>query len=133
MKLHILSDVHLEFSMLEAPRTDADVVILAGDIAHGSKGILWARDSFPGQPIVYVPGNHEFYGADRPETLAAMRIAAKECGVHLLDQDEVVIQTKDGQERVRFLGCTLQQSALYYLGGFVLLFFFRPRQPVASA
>jgi F0F1-type ATP synthase membrane subunit c/vacuolar-type H+-ATPase subunit K len=29
----------------------------------------------------------------------------------------------------RFLGCTLQQSALYYLGGFVLLFFFRPRQP----
>jgi hypothetical protein len=33
----------------------------------------------------------------------------------------------------RFLGCTLQQSALYYLGGFVLLFFFRPRQPMASA
>jgi hypothetical protein len=32
----------------------------------------------------------------------------------------------------RFLGCTLQQSALYYLGGFVLLFFFRPRQPVTT-
>jgi len=32
----------------------------------------------------------------------------------------------------RFLGCTLQQSSLYYLGGFVLLFFFRPRQPMAS-
>ncbi len=29
----------------------------------------------------------------------------------------------------RFLGCTWQQSAPYYLGGFVLLFFFRPRQP----
>jgi hypothetical protein len=29
----------------------------------------------------------------------------------------------------RFLGCSLQQSALYYVGGFVLLFFFRPRQP----
>lgn len=29
----------------------------------------------------------------------------------------------------RFLGSTLQQSALYYVGGFVLLFFFRPRQP----
>ncbi len=29
----------------------------------------------------------------------------------------------------RFLGSTLKQSALYYLGGFVLLFFFRPRQP----
>jgi hypothetical protein len=32
----------------------------------------------------------------------------------------------------RFLGCNLQQSALYYVGGFVLLFFFRPRQPVAA-
>jgi len=30
---------------------------------------------------------------------------------------------------LRFLGCDLQQSVLYYLGGFVLLFFFRPRQP----
>lgn len=30
----------------------------------------------------------------------------------------------------RFLGCSFQQSAPYYLGGFVLLFFFRPRQPV---
>jgi len=33
----------------------------------------------------------------------------------------------------RFLGSTLQQSALYYLGGFVLLFFFRPRQPASVA
>jgi hypothetical protein len=32
----------------------------------------------------------------------------------------------------RFLGCNLQQSVLYYVGGFVLLFFFRPRQPVAA-
>jgi hypothetical protein len=32
----------------------------------------------------------------------------------------------------RFLGCTLQQSVLYYLGGFVLLFFFRPRRPVTA-
>jgi hypothetical protein len=30
---------------------------------------------------------------------------------------------------LRFLGCNLQQSAPFYFGGFVLLFFFRPRQP----
>ena len=29
----------------------------------------------------------------------------------------------------RFLGASEQQSLLYYIGGFVLLFFFRPRQP----
>lgn len=30
---------------------------------------------------------------------------------------------------LRFLGSELQQSILFYVGGFVLLFFFRPRQP----
>ncbi len=30
---------------------------------------------------------------------------------------------------LRFLGSELQQSLLFYVGGFVLLFFFRPRQP----
>ena len=30
---------------------------------------------------------------------------------------------------LRFLGSELQQSILFYIGGFVLLFFFRPRQP----
>jgi hypothetical protein len=32
---------------------------------------------------------------------------------------------------LRFFGCSLQQSALFYLGGFVLLFFFRPRPPAS--
>lgn len=32
----------------------------------------------------------------------------------------------------RFLGSSLQQSAPYYIGGFVLLFFFRARQPAAA-
>jgi hypothetical protein len=32
----------------------------------------------------------------------------------------------------RFLGSGLQQSVPYYLGGFILLFFFRPRQPVRA-
>lgn len=31
---------------------------------------------------------------------------------------------------LRFLGSGFQQSALYYVGGFVLLFFFGPRLPV---
>jgi F0F1-type ATP synthase membrane subunit c/vacuolar-type H+-ATPase subunit K len=33
---------------------------------------------------------------------------------------------------LRFLGCSFQQSALFYAGGFVLLFFFGPRQPVSA-
>jgi hypothetical protein len=34
---------------------------------------------------------------------------------------------------LRFTGCSFQQSVTYYAGGFVLLFFFGPRQPVAAA
>jgi hypothetical protein len=34
---------------------------------------------------------------------------------------------------LRFLGCNFQQSVPFYIGGFVLLFFFRPRQPVSVA
>ena len=34
---------------------------------------------------------------------------------------------------LRFRGSELQQSLLFYAGGFVLLFFFRPRQPETQA
>jgi F0F1-type ATP synthase membrane subunit c/vacuolar-type H+-ATPase subunit K len=33
---------------------------------------------------------------------------------------------------LRFLGNNFQQSAPFYIGGFVLLFFFRPRDPVSA-
>jgi hypothetical protein len=31
---------------------------------------------------------------------------------------------------LRFTGCSFQQSLPFYIGGFVLLFFFGPRQPI---
>lgn len=101
MKLHILSDLHLEFSQFEPIENDADVVILAGDIGKRADGLHWAREAFPGKAIVYVPGNHEFYRSDRIETLQLMRMTADQLGIHLLDNDEVVIGD------VRFLGATL--------------------------
>lgn len=33
---------------------------------------------------------------------------------------------------LRFLGSNFQQSLLFYIGGFVLLFFFGPREPAGS-
>jgi len=35
MKLHILNDLHIEFEDFDPPATDADVVVLAGDIGVG--------------------------------------------------------------------------------------------------
>jgi hypothetical protein len=34
---------------------------------------------------------------------------------------------------LRFMGCNLQQSVPFYVGGFVLLFFFRAREPVSAS
>jgi hypothetical protein len=33
---------------------------------------------------------------------------------------------------LRFMGCNFQQSLPFYMGGFVLLFFFGPREPVIA-
>ncbi len=60
MKLNILSDLHLGLGALEIPRNDADAVILAGDIARPTEAVSWA--SAFAKPVIYVPGNHEFYG-----------------------------------------------------------------------
>lgn len=67
MKILVLSDLHLEFGKLAPVHKDrridegVDVVVLAGDIAEGVQGILWARETFVTKEIVYVAGNHEFY------------------------------------------------------------------------
>ena len=36
MRLHILSDLHLEFEPFTPPAVEADVVILAGDVGTGA-------------------------------------------------------------------------------------------------
>lgn len=103
MKIHVLSDLHLEFSNYQPSdeADQADVIVLAGDIWTKDHGIYWARATWPNHEIVYVAGNHEFYNADRRNVLARLREASQETGVHFLENDEVVL---DG---VRFLGCTL--------------------------
>ena len=101
MKLHILSDVHVEFGPYDAPETDADVVVLAGDIHVGRNGFDWAREQFPNKPVLYVLGNHEYYGKALPKFADKLRELAEGTNVHILEQDSL---TLDG---VTFLGCTL--------------------------
>jgi len=99
MKLHVLSDLHTEFVDFSPPETDADVVILAGDIGVGLGGIEWAARRFPKVPVIYVPGNHEFYGHDIGLT-EELKIAAP-ANIHVLNNDTLEL---DG---FRFLGSTL--------------------------
>lgn len=101
MRIRILSDVHLDIAPFSPPAVDADVVVLAGDTGAGCNGVLWAREAFPGTPVIYVTGNHEYYGKATPHELNKMRQAAKGCNVRVLENEAVRIGG------FTFFGCTL--------------------------
>ncbi len=101
MHLHILSDIHLEHAPFVPPHTSADVVILAGDTHPGSKGIFWAMETFPGTPVLYILGNHEYYGEAMPSHILKLKMLALGSNVRVLENDALTIGD------VVFLGCTL--------------------------
>ena len=103
MKLHILSDIHLEFSDMPIPEVDADVTIVAGDLHTGISGLWWARKL--GRPVVYIPGNHEFYGYDMDKIRDAFR---QQKSSITLDNEVAVLNG------VSFLGCTLWTDFNYH-------------------
>ena len=84
MKIALLSDLHLSVQPLELPHTDADLVVLAGDLQRPVQGMAWARQF--NRPTLYVAGNHEFYGSDLVSTMAALRTEAQGSQVHVLER-----------------------------------------------
>jgi predicted phosphodiesterase len=97
----VLSDLHLERATFAAPPIDADVVVLAGDVALGTGDVQWAREWAGARPVLYVAGNHEFYGHAIPDLFTELRRASGGSPVHVLENDALVLGG------VRFLGCTL--------------------------
>ncbi len=115
MRVQVMSDLHLVNWGLPPgdARTYADVLILAGDIFSISarrslnQAAAWIDDFCYQYPhVVYVPGNHEFYGTSIHDGLAdlfTLELNAPS-NFRVLHQDRVV--KIDGQ---RFLGGTLWQ------------------------
>lgn len=110
MRLRILSDLHLEFfdGHRELPGVEADVVVLAGDIHRQCEGLAWARQRFPDTPIIYVPGNHEFYGTCLPLLREELALEAERLDIELLDNRAVTLNG------VRFYGTTLWTDFALY-------------------
>ncbi|MCP4042647.1 MAG: phosphoesterase, partial [Gammaproteobacteria bacterium] len=108
MKIHILSDLHNEFfPYYQLPpdivETDAEVIILAGDIDIRGQGVEWAirQSERLGKPVIYVAGNHEYYGMDFPAHSKTLHEMAAGSNVHVLERGQLVLNG------IRFLGCTL--------------------------
>jgi predicted phosphodiesterase len=101
MRLQILSDLHLEFEPFTPPAVEADAVILAGDVSTGRNGLKWVLKNFPDRPVIYVLGNHEFYGQKLQKLTAELREMARGTNVHLLENESCTLGD------VTFLGATL--------------------------
>ena len=101
MRLRIFSDLHIEFFPFDPPRVNADVVILAGDIHVKDKGLLWALEKFRDIPVIYVLGNHEYYGEALPKQLLKLKQQASGTNIHILENESLEI------DNVIFLCCTL--------------------------
>lgn len=107
MKLWLISDLHIEFRVQfnHPPPKETDVVVCAGDIA--TKGIVpslrWLADTIaPDIPLVFVAGNHEFYGGSVEENIREAReFASGLANIHFLENTTVDIGD------VRFVGGTL--------------------------
>lgn len=101
MKIQLLSDLHIEFGPYEYPACDCDVVVLAGDIHTKDRGVKWALDNIVDTPVIYVLGNHEFYGKTYQKLIIELKTLTAETNVHVLEKDSIII------DDVVFLGCTL--------------------------
>lgn len=99
MRINYFSDIHLEFGALDAPSNGADIIIASGDIGVCDQGVDWLKSL--NKPVIYVAGNHEFYGNEYRETLLLIREKCLGSNVHFLENKRFDFQ------KIRFLGCTL--------------------------
>ena len=110
MKIQVISDVHTEFhkdggkKFWEDMPVTGDILVIAGDLGthkYITQNLVWAGEKFPN--VVYVTGNHEYWGAFGYKLVkAAIDAAIVKCpNVHWLFDSAVTI---DGQ---RFIGNTM--------------------------
>jgi len=98
MRLWFLSDLHYHSSWpFEAPAVapDADVLIIAGDATEelSRRAIPWVAETFSGYglPVLYVPGNHDFYRCNLSYEVGKAQLIAEHHGVHLLATGRSVV------------------------------------------
>lgn len=119
MKIKLLSDLHFEFHDMPAEKVfpdladqDFDVLVLAGDIGvfqpmdiSHFRGNEWARQrcvtsvvkdlaQLSGRPVVYVTGNHEYFGYGPPK---------KDYETTIRDVDARIAEALAGVPLVHFL------------------------------
>ena len=111
MKLHLLSDLHLEFSPMELP--GGDILLLAGDILvadclreertdrTATQHKKEAEDFFRNQctkynKVYYILGNHEHYGSELIDTAKIIRNYFTENNYPVTLLENEIVELNDG-------------------------------------
>lgn len=105
MKIRLLSDLHQEFYEdvdLYQPHGET-VLVVAGDLAVGHAACWSALKRFADQVehVIYVPGNHEYYGTSIAAFDDYISRFSKSTNIHFLNPGSVTI------EDVSFIGAAL--------------------------
>jgi Icc-related predicted phosphoesterase len=106
-RIQVASDVHLEFTGMgcdldTVSEESRDILIVAGDLAEGTRGFDWLRYQCSFSDVVYVAGNHEYYGHDIDEVDKRFRDFANTIPtLHFLQKDTVELFG------LKIAGCTL--------------------------
>jgi hypothetical protein len=115
MKIQLISDLHLEHypDFMPVAGECVDALVLAGDIGSYQAGSKLLTDDFglgrfsprapnaPWRRVFYLPGNHEFDGADFDSTYARLRNICDALSIEWLEREVITIDS------VRLVGCTL--------------------------
>jgi predicted phosphodiesterase len=108
VRLWILSDIHIELTRgwdlpAGSGRPEFDVLVIAGDLVpRMERGVLWLLERVTDRAaVVFVPGNHEFYGCDIDRTVEKARAVAAGTGIHVLQNETCTVGG------VTFAGATL--------------------------
>ncbi len=107
VKIQVVSDIHLEFTGMgcdldPVAEVERDLLILAGDLAEGGNAIAWLMQQTAISPVVYVAGNHEYYGGEIDKVDKMFRALDEDVpNFHFLQEN---VYEQDG---IRIAGCTL--------------------------
>ena len=94
MKLRILSDLHLDHRRgpFELEEIEHDVLVCVGDIRGSITDGIKVLGKMSKRSVVFVAGNHEFYGFEGASLDEAYEIGRRKAG-----------ETSDGGEAVHLL------------------------------
>lgn len=103
MKIHLISDLHCDFKRYTHEFPECDIVVIAGDIGESPQYLIDICDYNPTHQIIFVPGNHCFYGASIESRMKIFKAIQNDVCKNLLVLNNESVEI-DG---VAFFGSTL--------------------------